>query len=206
LHAAFPCQCIPDMLCALLCIAVCRCSCCSASAAEAACSIVGAELLSAIRLPAWAELLPAPPTPGSAAAADLAGECQQPDSSSNLWWLSSGSSGSRQCCAFTNQQWLQALQRAGLVLGELQQQLECDCCGRPCEQQGPTAPPYYCAGCGVAVYCSISCRANDGRSHSRQCRLLQAVARPGGGDRDWGELTAAAVAAPAQLRTMLRPS
>jgi hypothetical protein len=88
---------------------------------------------------------------------------------------------------------------------------ECDCCGsllqlssKQQQQQPLFSAPCSCAGCGVAVYCSSSCRAADSRRHTRQCRLLQAVAQPGGDSRDWTALTAAAAAGGSGSLAVLR--
>jgi hypothetical protein len=180
---------------------------CSAAAAASASALLGPELLSHIRLPGWSQLLPAPTPAAAAAATSLA---QQPgdSSSSSLWWH--GNSSSR---IHTNHQWLQQLQQdaatAATNIGH-DLHIECDCCGSllplPAQQQqqSSASAPCCCAGCGVAVYCSSSCRAADARAHSRHCRLLQAVAQPGGGSRDWTALTAAAAAAAGSSLAMLR--
>jgi hypothetical protein len=192
----------------ILCAALhCACYVRSASAASRASALLGPELLSHIRLPAWAELMPAP-TP-AAAAASLAQQPSDSSSSSCLWWHDGSSSSSR---IHTNQQWLQELQQATCKAGPKSESTlrECDCCGSLLQlsskqQQQPSVSAYYsCAGCGMALYCSSSCRAADSRSHSRHCRLLQAVAQPGGDSRDWTELTAAAAAAGGGSSLVLR--
>jgi hypothetical protein len=181
------------------------CYVCSASAASCASSLLGPELLSHIRLPAWAELQPvlAP----AAAAGTNSAQLPKPSSSSSIWWHSSISSSSAQQVALTNQQWLQALHYAAPGDDAPLDQLNCDCCSCPItlpQQQQADYVLYSCAGCGVAVYCSSSCRASDSRSHSRQCRLLQAVAQPGGDSRDWPALTAAAAAGGSSLMMLKR--
>jgi hypothetical protein len=165
---------------------------CSAAAAAAASRLLGPEVLAAIRLPSWVELLPGCTT---AAAADSTQQHQRQQASSraSLWWASSSSSS--QHSSFTNQQWLQALQLADPITCGVPRQPRCDCCGRRLQQQQQRGvAPAACPGCGVALYCSAGCAAKDSRSHARRCRLLQAVSQPGGMHRDWAALTAAAAA------------
>jgi hypothetical protein len=172
----------PDLPCP-----ACPANACSAAAAAAASCLLGPELLAAIRLPAWTELLPGCSTTATHSAQ------QQAISRASLWWASSSSS---QRCSYTNQQWLQALQLADPITRGVPRQPRCDCCGRRLQQQEQqmSVAAAACPGCGVALYCSAGCAAKDSRSHARRCRLLQAVSQPGGMHRDWAALTAAAAA------------
>ncbi|KAF6247232.1 hypothetical protein COO60DRAFT_1694207 [Scenedesmus sp. NREL 46B-D3] len=63
-----------------------------AAAAEAASDLLGPELLACIRLPGWADILPAAP-PGAAAAdnAEQQQQQQQPPCRASVWWIGSSS-------------------------------------------------------------------------------------------------------------------